>query len=198
MTAIAGWIDDEGVVWIGGDSGGADEDTVFPRSDEKVFKVGNYLIGFSESFRGMQLLKYGSYNSTLNLKNIKPSKSKEKTHEFMVKFFIPMVRNIFRDGGFMSSHKGSEYFDGSFLVGVNGCLFMVDGDFQVGIHDKFTAIGSGYHLCIGSMHTSLKYQEEEGLDHLSGEEVVLTALESAAEYSNCVLSPFIIKNEKSK
>ena len=57
MTCIVGLVH-EGVVYIGGDSAGVAGLSLTVRADEKVFQNGEFLMGFTTSFRMGQLLRY--------------------------------------------------------------------------------------------------------------------------------------------
>ena len=57
MTCIVGLVH-EGVVYIGGDSAGVGGMSLTVRADEKVFQNGEFLMGFTTSFRMGQLLRY--------------------------------------------------------------------------------------------------------------------------------------------
>lgn len=57
MTCIVGLVD-QGNVWIGGDSAGVGGYDLMLRADQKVFRNGDFLMGFTSSFRMGQLLRY--------------------------------------------------------------------------------------------------------------------------------------------
>ena len=57
MTCIVGLIDGNRV-WMGGDSAGVSGLDITVRSDPKVFRNGDFLIGFTSSFRMGQLLAF--------------------------------------------------------------------------------------------------------------------------------------------
>ena len=57
MTCIVGLVH-EGVVYIGGDSAGVAGLSLVVRADEKVLRNGDFLMGFTTSFRMGQLLRY--------------------------------------------------------------------------------------------------------------------------------------------
>ena len=64
------------------------------RKDPKVFKVGNFLIGYTSSFRMGQILRF----------NFNPLKYVPEIHndeyEYMCTDFIDEVRVCFREGGY--------------------------------------------------------------------------------------------------
>ena len=57
MTCIVGLIDGRRV-WMGGDSAGVSGLDITVRADAKVFRNGDFLIGFTSSFRMGQLLAF--------------------------------------------------------------------------------------------------------------------------------------------
>lgn len=56
MTAIVGLVE-KGNVYIGGDSAGVAGLSISIRGDEKVFKVGPFIMGFTSSFRMRAITK---------------------------------------------------------------------------------------------------------------------------------------------
>jgi ATP-dependent protease HslVU (ClpYQ) peptidase subunit len=57
MTCIVG-VNHNGNIYIGGDSAGVAGLQLQIRSDEKVFLTGDFIMGFTTSFRMGQLLRY--------------------------------------------------------------------------------------------------------------------------------------------
>lgn len=195
MTAIASWIDRGGKVWIGGDSGASDDSTIYSRKDKKVFKKGPFLIGGSGSYRCIQLVKYSGSKPGFSLSNLRPPKSKARMHEFMVCKFVPVVRSLFLEGGLTSIEDGVESFEGDLIVGVNGMIFGIDSDFQVGMYEKYASIGSGCHFCLGSLYSAFVDDELSFDEDKDGEEILRVSLSAAAEHSPYVKEPFDILSE---
>jgi hypothetical protein len=174
MTCIVG-IADQGHVYIGGDSAGVAGYQITVRADTKVFTVGPYLMGFTTSFRMGQLLRY----------TFKPPKPTGNLNRFMVAQFIPAVAECVEDGGWLTVKDGVRE-GGTFLVGVNGHLFSIDSDFQVGVAtDGYEAVGCGADIAFGSLH-STKGQPARTR--------VRRALEASAHHSAGVTGPFVIKS----
>ena len=123
MTCIVGLVH-EGVVYIGGDSAGVGGMSLTVRADEKVFQNGDFLMGFTTSFRMGQLLRY----------SLKPPRTHpdDDIHQYMVVDFVNAVRGCLKAGGYASKEHEVES-GGTFLVGYAGHLFTVDSDYQVGI-----------------------------------------------------------------
>ena len=146
MTCIAG-VSDGKDVWIGGDSLGVCSSTyeMTFREDEKVFFVKEFLIGFTTSFRMGQLLRY--------FLNVGEPEKPYDPLGFMVRQFIPAVRQCLKDGGF-ASKKDEQESGGTFLVGYRGKLFRIENDYQVNIPKTgYDAIGCGSHFALGSLFT---------------------------------------------
>lgn len=142
MTCIAGFTDGTRTV-IGGDSAGVSGFDLMVRADQKVFRVGGFVFGFTSSFRMGQLLRYRFSPPTL--------KRGRDIYEYMVTDFIDSVRACFKDGGFASTDSSGSEKGGTFLVGYQGRLFTVESDYQVGENTyPFAAVGCGDNLALGA------------------------------------------------
>ncbi len=119
MTCIVG-VAKNGKVYIGADSLGSNGFTKEIRKECKVFKNGDFLIGGTTSFRMLDLLKW-KFNP--------PTVKDDNLHKFMVTEFVDSVRRLFVDNGYCITT--GDWTSGCFLVGVNGKLFSIEGDFQV-------------------------------------------------------------------
>ncbi len=174
MTCIVGLID-KGKVYIGGDSAGVAGMGLTIRADEKVFTKGEFVMGFTSSFRMGQLLRY----------SLKPPKYHPDIDliEYMVTDFINAVRECLKGGGFAQKDKEEERA-GTFLVGFEGRLFKIEGDYQVGVPTQsFDACGCGNDIALGSMFSS---------SSLPPVERITQALEAAEQFSAGVRRPFVI------
>ena len=175
MTAIVG-IAHKGKVLIGGDSVGGAGTFAAVRSDRKVWSTGNFVFGFTTSFRMGQLLRYSL--------SIPPLKVGQTVDEYMVVDFVDAARTCLTTGGYATQQDGAEQ-GGSFLVGTSGRLFSIEDDYQVaewavGYH----AIGSGNTVALGALHAT-----EGQAPH----DRIVKALEAAAEFSAFVRPPFVIE-----
>jgi ATP-dependent protease HslVU (ClpYQ) peptidase subunit len=177
MTCIVGLVD-KGTVYIGGDSAGVSGLSVSVRADEKVFVNGPFIMGFTTSFRMGQLLRYklDPPKQTVSMDDMK----------YMVTDFIDSVAKCFADNGY-----GSKGHGGTFLVGYNSKLYMIDSDFQVGIPTlPYHAVGCGADLALGAMHATKNKKPEDR---------IVAALEAASTHSGGVTPPFVIlKQVKAK
>lgn len=185
MTCIVGLIDNNRV-WIGGDSAGVSGLDVSLRKDPKVFKNGNFLIGYTSSFRMGQLLRF-----KFNPPKYYAAQHSNDEYKYMCTDFIESVRVCFKDGGY-ATVLNNEESGGSFLVGFNGRLFKIDSDFQVGESvEKYNSIGCGDSYAKGSLYTIFHFPNNKVRDP---NDVIITALLAAEHFSGGVKSPFLIEH----
>lgn len=178
MTCIVG-IKHDGGVWIGGDSAGSAGHSIAIRADPKVFRVGPAVIGFTSSFRMGQALMFGW--------TVPKRHGDVDLFEWMCTDFIDAVRARLASAGFRR-RENEEESGGVFLVGVEGGLFRIDSDFQVGVDGRgYDAVGCGEDLAKGSLFTT-------GGDRPA--ERIKTALAAAAAHSAWVAPPFLVIGPK--
>lgn len=174
MTCIVGLVDGQRVL-LGGDSAGVSGLDLTVRADQKVFRNGPMLFGFTSSFRMGQLLRYA-----LSVPDHDPRVSVE---QYMATTFVNAVRDCLKAGGYARQTNGEESA-GQFLVGYQGRLFCVESDYQVGEPvDRFAAIGCGCQIAHGALYAT------EG--QMAGERVRV-ALEAAERFSAGVRRPFTV------
>jgi hypothetical protein len=185
MTCIVALVDNN-KIFMGGDSAASDDKTglIFQRVDPKVFKVGQYGIGFVDSFRMGQILQYSwtppKFPAAANPKNL---------DKFMRTKFVDSVKEAFRENGYGNFTGNIEDGDqgGVFLISVSGTgrLFTMDSDFHIGEVDvPYMAEGSGQEVALGSLFStgSIKTPRRR----------VRMALEAAAKFNMSVRGPFTI------
>lgn len=172
MTCIVG-IAHEGKSIIGADSAGAAGYDIANRKDAKVFTNGGLVIGCTSSFRMIQLLQY---------QLVVPKRHPDTDlMRYMVSEFVEAVRKCFRDGGFTRKESEAEQ-GGTFLVGISGRLFCIQGDFQVAERtDGFDACGCGEAYALAAMACTATLAP---LDRLRN------ALQIAEHFSAGVRGPF--------
>jgi ATP-dependent protease HslVU (ClpYQ) peptidase subunit len=173
MTCIVGYIDKEGV-YIGGDSAAVSEDDLSYniRTDEKVFTKGEFIFGYSTSFRMGQLLRY-------KLKIPAHPKGMEN-HQYMVTLFVDAVKRCFQDNDYyeMMTEEG-----GSFMIGYKGKLYVILSDFQVAQpKENFAALGCGELIAMGAMYACTEKDPIKKME---------VALNAAVAFSMGVKPPFI-------
>lgn len=179
MTCVTALVDDN-TIYMGADSAGAAGRDITIRADQKVFLNGEFLIGFTTSFRMGQLLRYA-------LKPPKFRPEEKDIAEYMVTDFVDSVRDCLRNGGYAQSDRGEET-GGCFLVGFRGRLFRIESDYQVGESvNSYDAVGCGMAYALGALSVTNKTDPEERIK---------LALKAAESFSDGVRSPFIILKNK--
>lgn len=180
MTCIVGFVHQnqfgQKQVYMGGDSSGLSGWDLTQRKDPKVFYVGKVVIGFTSSFRMGQILQHSF---------VPPDRTPgEDLYQYMCTRFIDEVRKVLHTKGF-TERKNDREEGGQFLVGIEGRLFNVGSDFQVGenIHG-FDAIGCGGSQAVGALAVL------SALPNLAAKDVVLNALKIAEVFSGGVRGPF--------
>ena len=174
MTCIVAY-EKDGKVWMGGDSAGVAGYSISARGDQKVFQNGEYLIGFTTSFRMGQLLRY----------KLTPSPCCDwDLEKHMTTTFVDQVRSCLSSNGFDKKTERGQHTGGTFLVGTRGRVFVVDDDFQLGWNRvPYNAVGCGQDIALGAMYGLHKQECDPDL-------IVQLALEGAAEFSAGVRGPF--------
>jgi ATP-dependent protease HslVU (ClpYQ) peptidase subunit len=181
MTCIVG-LEKDGKVYMGGDSAAVAGWHDMGVRPAKVFRRGQFLIGYTTSFRMGQLLQYRlevaereRFSPTTNM-------------EYMVTQFVPAIRELFKQGGYASIHDSQES-GGQFLVGYYHQLFLISGDFAViRSREDFAAVGCGTEFAIGAMSANL---------HLGPKARIKNALKITARHSGGVSGPFTVMSMKS-
>ena len=180
MTCIVA-IAQNNVVYMGSDHAASDEKSgwIISRKEPKVFKVGQYGVAFTDSFRMGQILQY-SWKPPVYT----PTKTNSGLDKFMRTKFIDSVKDAFRQEGFGSvSQAGAEDEGGIFIVGFQGRIFTIDDDFHVGENVvNYMAEGSGGMFALGALHATKNLKNPKIRMKL--------ALEAAAEFSMSVAPPF--------
>ena len=180
MTCIVG-IEAKGGVILGADSISTDYAVTTVRSAEdcKVFRIGEYVLGFTSSFRMGNLLRYHLA--------LPPPPARGSLHRHLVLKVVPAVRACLKEGGFATTKEGAEQ-GGSFLLGVRGELWSADADYQMGRNQHgYAAIGCGYAVALGSLYSSKK---------LPPRRRVTLALEAAEQHSVHVRRPWRLLAER--
>lgn len=173
MTCIIG-LEHEGNVYIGADSAAVEGWTVRQIGLHKVFRRGDFLIGYTTSFRMGQILQHHLA--------ARAQKASEEDGAYMVCAFVEAVRECLREKAY-TTVKDSREKGGCFLAGYSGKLYRVDGSFQVGhFRDGFDAVGSGAEFALGAM-------EALGCSMLPRKRIK-RALRIAMHFSGSVRGPF--------
>lgn len=185
MTCIVALVDGN-KVFMGGDSAASDDKSgiIFQRIDPKVFKVGQFGIGFIDSFRMGQILQY----SWTPPKYV-PTKGNKNLDKFIRTKFVNSIKEAFKEHGYGNFSQGTEEGDqgGIFLIAVQGTgrIFTMDSDFHIGEVDvPYMSEGAGQELALGSLYStgSVKTPRKR----------IRMALEAAAKFNMTVRGPFTI------
>lgn len=173
-------------VLLGGDSAASDEKTglVLHTTDAKVFKVGQYGIGFVDSFRMGQILQY---NWTPPI--YKPTKGYKNLDKFMRTKFVESVKEAYQEHGYGRFGQNTEDGDegGIIIIAVQntGRIFTMDVDYHVSEIDvEYLAEGSGQQVALGSLFSTGAVKTPR--------KRVRMALEAAAKFIMSVRGPFTI------
>ena len=165
MTCIVA-LEDNGKVYMGADSAAVDGEAISLRKEPKIFKCGEFLIGFSHSFRYGQIVEHCFNPPKVTEKNI---------IKYMVTKFVPELRITLAMNEF-------EEKESCMIIGYKGKIFYVESDWNVGYDDtNYHAIGSGAPTAFGSLYST---QGQHPLDR------VRIALEAAQEFTTSVRGPF--------
>lgn len=175
MTCVIA-IKDDGVVYMGADSAGGDLYTIRTRIDPKVHKVGEFMFGFTTSFRMGQLLAHA-----FKAPDRDPRVATEK---FMATSFVDAVRDCLKAGGYAKKDSEVEH-GGTFLVAYEGRVFTVYDDYQVAEGAlPYEAVGCGTDMAMGSLFST---QDSS----MTPSARIDLALRAAEAFSCGVRGPFI-------
>lgn len=166
-----------GTVYIGGDSIASDGYSRNIMTQRKVFRVGEFLIGYTTSFRMGQLLEHQL--------DVRQPEEHEIALHYMISGFADAVRRLFKDNGFSEVNNNQER-GGAFLVGYRGKLYLVQSDFSVLEYSSgIAACGAGEAYALGAMLA---------LEALEPEDRIIRSLEVSAELCALVSQPFYVES----
>lgn len=172
MTCIAAVIDKHGVGHIASDSIGASGQDKNLYKNHKVFKKGDFLFGYTSSFRMGQLLEHG-----LQMPDRKPN---QLLDDYIYNDFIEAVRKLLKQNGYARVDNNQEWI-GTFLIVAEGRIFKVQDDLAVlEPENNFATCGSGedYAQAVLDILTNNKVYD--------GKDVLTVAIETASKYVTSV------------
>lgn len=149
MTCVAGFVH-KGQVYLGADSAGVSNWNLTIRKDPKVFRLGRFVFGFTSSFRMGQALQY-----SFTPPKLAPDVTPALLDSYMRAEFIDGIRTALKHAGWATIKGGTQEEGGDFLVGVDGRLFHISSDYQVGeALDSFDACGCGAEAALGALYAT--------------------------------------------
>jgi len=176
MTCIVGITDGTRIV-MGGDSAGSSTENpeIYNVAVNKVFAVGEYLVGICGSYRAGQIARW-------EMPWPEPPAAGSDLESFIVRELVPAIRQSLLAAG------SGQLLDGpkaaQFLIGLRGELYSIGGDFSaIKLEERWIAIGSGRHVAYGALHALADIDLDEKLK-------VLRALAAAQSYTASVRGPF--------
>jgi ATP-dependent protease HslVU (ClpYQ) peptidase subunit len=135
MSCVVG-IKHKGNVYIGADTRGSSEGgDIRPIKAQKIFRVGNYLLGAVGSARGCQILHSKFFDPPEDILD-----------------FPDYLRNHCREKGCLAiTDDQTEAWVSNLIIGYKKQLYEILVDFHISTVDEFTAIGSGGTYALGSL-----------------------------------------------
>lgn len=181
MSCIVGLISGKDV-YLGGDSAGVSGLDVTVRADEKVFRKGGMIFGFTTSFRMGQILRY--------CLEIPQQQGDQDDYTYLCSSFIDAVIKCLAEKGFARTKDG-EKIGGSFLLGYKSSLYRIDPDFQVGRSAQcYESIGCGAYYAKGALFTLTHHFGKTA--KRGAKENIEIALSAAAMHCAGVCKPFVV------
>ncbi len=189
MTCIAAVAAPDGVVWMGGDSAGVSNDSVYGLgigTEPKIWENEGILFGGSGSFRVSQVIRW-----QMNVPQYNPE---AEPLEYLTGALMTAMRDVLREHGSLTTWEedSTESIDGNLLLGFCGQVYEVYEDFGVGqlVHG-YGSIGCGYSIAAGSLAATEHFD-------VKPRKRIKMALEAAERHSAGVRGPMtIIKSGKS-
>lgn len=177
MTCIVA-ITQGGKVFMGADSemSDTDDNLILQKRLPKIFKRGEYLIGYAGSARFGLIMEHNFAYPVIPAK----VKTVEQLETYLNTTFLTKLRkHVLHTIGADERERG-EFVA---LIGVRGYVFELDEDWAIYSLDKdYTAIGSGSSLAMGSMYSTTKWTDPY--------KRLECALGAATEFSAGVGKPF--------
>ena len=169
MTCIA-VLRQEDNIWMAGDRGASDEDTILPLTAPKVFKIGPYLIGYAGSMDG-ERIRY----------NFKPPVPKANTdlEKFMYTEFLVSLRNFY-EAWWVDISKDSDF---GMIICINGKIYEHNAaDMSLTTYEsEYLTMGSGGSIALGALYATSNQK--------NARRRVQLAVEAAVKFSTSCLGP---------
>lgn len=143
MTCVVG-IAHEGVVYIGGDRGASDSDSIISLAQPKVKSQGEWLYGYAGSLGNGQLL------DNISFPVLKKGDDPYKVIRFDI---MPLIKSLIESHGSDKDDNATDY-----LIGVKGRLFELSTEDWGLVEINEVAIGSGGSFALGSLYTTSSFE----------------------------------------
>lgn len=181
MTCIIGYNDKRNQkIYMIGDSAGVSNYDICERDDKKVFTNGDFLFGFTSSFRMGQILRF--------LDIPKQKDDLQSDYEYMCTTFIDAIIAAFKDKNFGKTVDGERH-GGIFMAAYRGTLYTIHSDFQVGICSRgFDSVGCGESYALGAMAVKDLCKDEP-----LNEDDLVDVMDCVIKLSCGVIPPYTLK-----
>lgn len=111
----------------------------------KVFSVGDFIIGYTTSFRMGQILQYSWTPPTRLVNDLDDDK-------YLYKEVIDSIKKCFENNGFGNKEK-QEFEAGNFLIGWHGRLFEMQPNMSLMEVEDFASVGGGSYHAVAALKT---------------------------------------------
>lgn len=170
MTCICGMVRD-GHVYMAGDLMGSNGFTGKVYPDSKVFINGDFIIGYTSSFRMGQILEWNW---------VPPLREEGITDRQYMQFnVIESLRETFAIFGY-GVKEGLESLGGNFLIGYKDSLYEMQENFSLLRIEDYAAVGSGQYHAEATLHLMC-----DNLD-IHPFNIMQTAIGTAAHFTQSV------------
>lgn len=161
-------------VYMGGERGHSDSSIITAAKNPKIFKINDYLLGYSGITGQGQLVGYRF--------SFPPIPKGIDVNEYMVSEFAPSLRTFYQSYE-INIDKEEDCAD--FIVGVKGRVFELSSyDFQCVEYDV-TAIGTGREYALGAYYAIGNYD-------IDPKDILRTCVEAAVHLSPSCKAPIDI------
>lgn len=173
MTCIVA-IAEDNTIHMAGDRMAAGNGDKMLYNRRKVFINGDFVIGYTDSFRLGQLMEFSWKQPDFM--------AGQSEFEYMCTAVVDSIKKLLTD-------HGVHFGDGeNLLIGYGGKLFTIQGDYSVFEYDGYAAVGCGNVAANASLHTSNNIQDfiedniidDANLIKMTPEDRLSWAIEAAA------------------
>jgi ATP-dependent protease HslVU (ClpYQ) peptidase subunit len=179
MTCIAAAIDQDGAIFMGSDAVASRDSAIRLGSRSKIFERDGFLMGSSGTLRLGQILEF----------LFEPPAVETNLDGYIVRFSNALRESVREHGGECETDAKTTEANGSFIVGIRGRLFCIDGGYGAfSPLAPYCAIGCADQEALAAMFTVVSLFP----DSYSAEQVVRRGLEAAAELDVNIRPPFTI------